>query len=659
MPSPDAVPAAHPGGERRGAALLAGAALALAALAQLLLERVQGFDRIPTPRTAGALFLAACVLAILASRKGGVTERAVLVSPMIRWPWFVACVPGALLLGWAGALSYRAPVEVFPPAIHASWKAGLLLVLAPGVVHAVVRRWRGRAAAPPPLFARREVVALVLVALVAAAFRIPRIETLPGPIDADEAACGWYAMRLHVEVNQDLFWFSWESVANMTFALFDLGQRLFGFGLYGHRMIGAVLASLSAGLLAALGTRLFGFWAGLSGGALLAVSATDIHFSRTGTGYWQTSFFTVLVLYLVVRAFTGGGLLSVVMAAAALGIGVQTYAASRLIPLLLVAVALGWLYSFREGRGRGLAAGALIGVIAGLLAGPVLANFLKSPELRMARAGTISIFGKERMAEAEARYGVSAPFGVLREQLTIAAMAFNRSESHYPCFECERSMVDGVTAAALPLGVALLAVTIVAPESWLLLVWLVSFTAVGMGLTSEPPAYARGLGSLPAACLIAGIALVRLLRLASLGRRPAFASLLLASILAAGWLNFRYYFMTYLEDAQMDWRTLVERTMFRYRETHLVLDGTRVQMTTDRLADWLNTRTRRRHVDLARPAGLPEGLPPQPALIIWADMPPTTLPLLWDEIPPPWRLVRRFTVESRVARLRCLELAGP
>ena len=93
--------------------------------------------------------------------------------------------------------------------------------------------------------------------------------------------------------------------------------------------IGSVL------LLFAVARRLWSLEVALLAGLLLAGQRFFIHLSRAGYHYIDTPFVSLLAVWLFLRLWQDGRLGAAVWCGIVLGLGIQTYYASRLVPVLL------------------------------------------------------------------------------------------------------------------------------------------------------------------------------------------------------------------------------------------------------------------------------------------------------------------------------------
>jgi hypothetical protein len=120
------------------------------------------------------------------------------------------------------------------------------------------------------------------------------------------------------------------------FALLGFGN-LVG-GVWGSLLVVPVLGALSVGVAFALGSEIFGRWAGLLGAALLAVSYAQVWWARHPASEVMTQLMVLAGLWLAVRFVRGGGPLPGALAGLLLGgmmlVRVDAFLAAAALPVL-------------------------------------------------------------------------------------------------------------------------------------------------------------------------------------------------------------------------------------------------------------------------------------------------------------------------------------
>ena len=186
-----------------------------------------------------------------------------------------------------------------------------------------------------------------------------------------------------------------------------------------------------------------------------------------------------------------------------LGLGLMTYTAFRLAPLLAVGTVV--LYAlFRRLTWREAALGLTMLILATVVAAtPEVFHARKDPKTFWERAKTVSVLrGRSPWA---AREDIARN---VRLHLAMFNFAGDRNGRHnLPGWP----MLDQPAAALFVLGVAACLAARRRPEAWLLLVWLLLMLAGGVAsLEFEAPQSLRAIGALPVAYLIAALPLADL-----------------------------------------------------------------------------------------------------------------------------------------------------
>jgi len=147
------------------------------------------------------------------------------------------------------------------------------------------------------------------------------------------------------------------------FAFLGLGN-LAG-GLWGSLFVVPVMGALAVGVAYALGSEVFGRWAGLLGAALLATSYAQIWWSRHPSSEVMTQLFVLAGLWFAVRFVRGAGPVTGVLAGLLLGgvmlIRVDAFLAAAALPVLF-----GYDLLTRRPVGRWIYPGLPLAVFAAL-----------------------------------------------------------------------------------------------------------------------------------------------------------------------------------------------------------------------------------------------------------------------------------------------------
>ncbi len=567
----------------RWPALLALPAVALAAAAQAALEGARHAEPLaPLPRGAW-LFVPAVLLAIVAVGKhdepAALGAGRLALAP-VSWRWFAACLPGAAC--FAAAFVLHLKPENFPgaPVTARLWLAGIALVLAPGVAHAVLHRKEIRARRTDDV--PRWLLLLLLLALVAVALGLRTwggLERIPAWVENDEASTGLGGRVDFGEKPWTVFSF-WMGMPQMSVAVVWALLKLFGGDLHGLRLGFAVLGTLSILFFFDAARRLVGTGTAFAAALLVAVNHTYVHWSRQGQAYVETPFFGMLVLALFVRAWTGGGFLPLVGAAVALGIGTPTYPPSHLLPIVLLVTAAGWALFERLPLRRAAATLLLVEGLAFLMVAPILRTvWVLRQEEGMRRMNDISILVPRNFEELSRNYGLEGrPAGeVVLAHVRKTLAVFNYSHDAFPAYGADRSMADPVVAALVPLAFGLLLLRFRRPAAFFVLVTTGAYLAGGVLLAGHPPTYHRiAIAIFGASLAVAWAAREMAGGVAGALRLPPGTGLgaALAVAAASGVASARYYFREFPPVTRLENKTAMGWLVCRYAGTRAVIDAT-------------------------------------------------------------------------------------
>ncbi len=266
---------------------------------------------------------------------------------------------------------------------------------------------------------RTTILLLAGITLVAAFLRFWQLDTTPPGYHFDEAFEGLEAWRVITEPDYRPIVFAGNfGVEPMFIYLTALAFRLFGVDPVVQRGVAALIGTLAVPAVWLLGHELrrwdprlprsFPLWAAL----VQAVLFWTIHASRIGYEPGLVPLLLCLLLWSLSAAWRTGRWWQWAAAGVLCGLGLYTYPAGRLFPVVaLVVLVIGWWWSRRVTPLTALPAGPtpprrgmgvlLLAVFAGLTVAPMVLTWLQNPELLVLRSRQIAV-----VAEGE---GSTAP----------------------------------------------------------------------------------------------------------------------------------------------------------------------------------------------------------------------------------------------------------
>ena len=395
---------------------------------------------------------------------------------------------------------------------------------------------------------RTYLLALAGLLALALVMRAYRLTTLPLDLDGDFASHGLQARALATGQEPFLFKFGWANIPMIGFLPAALTMKVFGTGLAGLNA-SAVIEGLGIILgVYLLGRQLVHPRVGLLAAALLTISYTHLHFTRTSE-YIDPVFFMVYTVYFLVLGLQRGRGWAFVLSGLCAAFSLQMYYSGRITPLIVVSVGL-YLLVARRDLLRARWQGGLLWVFAVLVGlGPTLIVFLRDWEGFVSRSREVFLFTPAVLEHLRNKYQVDSLGAILWEQAKRTLLVFHYVVDTSTQFGLQKPFLDPVSSALLALGVGYAFAHLRRFGHFLLLAWLGLILVLGLFLTNNAPFWPRLLGLLPPAALLAGLALERLYTPAvdwAKQRqvswvRPALIVLFLAGFVAVGVSNWTLY----------------------------------------------------------------------------------------------------------------------
>ena len=494
--------------------------------------------------TAVAAFAVAVALVVLAERlsPSPIPEPGTrTVGPAPRGFWVLYLV-GCVLCATAGILVQRHAAISTTQLVWAS--GGALLVLA------AARSWWAAAARTPP--AARTLAATVLLVVLAVVLYAPQLGSMPPEMHGDEGEEGVDAVALLETTPFNLFATGWYDLPRFHVLRMAGGLQLFGINAVGLRSSSVLVGTLTVVLLFAVGRALWGFEVGLLAALLLVSARFFVHLSRTGISYIDAPFFSVLAVWFFVRMLRAPRLGGAVWCGIALGFGIQSYFAVRLVPVLLVLTWIVWVVGTARAvlleRTRWL---VTAGIAALATVAPMIGYFWGHWDLFWARTRGTSIFAEGGFKHLSYGYQTDELWRIVWIQAQRTLPLFNRSgDTSLQYGFRDGGLFEPVTAVLFVLGLAVVLARPTQRRHLLVLLWTIVPVVLGGMLTIDAPFYPRLSGCVPFAALIAAVGLHRTLdslRTVAAGRLGAATTLLIAAatLTAVGVNNVRSYFFHY------------------------------------------------------------------------------------------------------------------
>lgn len=497
----------------------------------------------PQPWRSAAGFALGGLLFLVAERRTpALPDPPVRPAPPASQGFWTLFAVGCALCVAAGILVYRGAA---PEVTHAPWLLGLLCFVGDGLWS-----WRRDGARRRP--APRTLATAALLVLLAGGLFGWHVSTVPLEVHGDEGEIGMDAVQLTTQKPFNLFTVGWYWLPRFHVVRQAAGMKLFGVNLLGLRCTSVVMGTAAVLLVFAVGYQFWEFEVGLLAGLALVSARFFIHLSRTGFHYLDTPFLSILVVWLAWWAWRTLRFDAVIACGLALGLGIQTYYASRLVPVLLTVTWLVWLAgSERRLWLTRLGRFVVIALVAGATVAPMVGYFWKHPADLWMRTVETSALSQSGVGHLSYGYGTHDMRYILLVQLQHAVTLFNyESDSSLQYGFRPGGMFEPVGATLFVLGFAGLWAHPLRRRNLLLLLWIAIPVIAGGALTIDTPFYPRIGGVVPFAALVIALALHSMLvsirdtlpRSAARVAAPVVALSVLALVFAN---NIRDYFVEY------------------------------------------------------------------------------------------------------------------
>jgi 4-amino-4-deoxy-L-arabinose transferase-like glycosyltransferase/sugar lactone lactonase YvrE len=338
---------------------------------------------------------------------------------------------------------------------------------------------------------------------VALYFRVKDLETVPAGLWFDEGQDGIVGRQL-VSPNGGHWTFigDFTQMGALLWYFMGLLAKIMGNTVIAVRIIPAVAGALIAPMLYLIGSRLYGWRAGLAAGGLVAILDWNLTWSRIGMASMPTVAMVVGVYLCIVQALRTGRLGYYAAAGILLGLALHMYYVSKLVPVILIGILAARLITERMKLIRSIRVGVIVFAVGAIIA------FMP-----------VGLFAMQRSTDYNARTDIVSVFSILNSptEPSLRANLESNVKRHVLMFNWEGDgngrhnlpgtpMLDWITAALFFAG---LASCVLRAWRWQYLfpvVWTVAGMAGGvLTLPFEAPQSHRALELSVVAALVAGI----------------------------------------------------------------------------------------------------------------------------------------------------------
>lgn len=236
-------------------------------------------------------------------------------------------------------------------------------------------------------------ILMALVVLAALFVRSYHISSLPPGVYPDEAVNGVDAITANATHHWQVFYENNNGREGLFMNLIALSFALFGVNVAALKSWSIIFGTLTVLGMTLLGEELFqSRRGGIIAGFLIATSFWAINFSRIGFRAIMLPFVLVWTVFFLIRGIQKKKIVDYVLAGIFFGLGVHTYIAFRIAPLILVVLLLAFILNRRRFLRTHLKEIAVFTVAMIIVALPMLIDFYHNPVDFTGRTNQVSVF---------------------------------------------------------------------------------------------------------------------------------------------------------------------------------------------------------------------------------------------------------------------------
>ena len=391
------------------------------------------------------------------------------------------------------------------------------------------------------------------IVLLAFAIRVWNLRDYPNNVYPDEISTGTYATQsFWVEKPVSVFSTVWGDIElpALWFLIVSIFLKIGGTLLSVLRLPAALFGAATVVPFYLLMRETWGRVAAITGTAILAFSASNVHYSRLGLNNIATQFFWVACFLFLLRGLRGKRPVDWALAGLFAGLSEHFYYGTRLLPFILAGFSIYLLLAhWRQAKQYAshfalMAFGYLVGM------GPLLAYLLTHPVLYLGRGSQMMVWNRIPTSLEDVRRMVGVLGPIISQNLLGISTDPSQDIVYFG------SLLRVPEAALLMLGVGLLVWKWKHPAAFLVLLSGLGVLFVGGSLvfprSGVPPFIAHWTPAFPVfyCALAIPVGLWLDAKWARLPRhldwvKPVGLSLGLALL---AWLNVSYYFWSYHAD---------------------------------------------------------------------------------------------------------------
>jgi len=354
-----------------------------------------------------------------------------------------------------------------------------------------------------------EAVFVVILAIGAFLLRGTRLDSIPFVLSDDEAAMGMEAIAVMEGRLTSPFVTGWLSHPTLFFFLQAAFLRFFGTTTVALRLPSALVSSATLVLLYVFARRYYGRWVAIVAAVFFCTYHYAIHYGRSGLNNIWDPCFALGVFYLTSRGLEAKRLGDLLAAGLLMGLAIYFYMGARLIPIILVVYLVYWALRRPGLLHDNLAYLAVFGLMALIVALPLLAFFARHPQDMMARWTWLGIFPSGWVEQEMQRTG-KGTLGVLFGQFVKSVLAFNCFPDPTFHYRPGIPLLRFFTSVLFVFGLTYALRKWREREYFLLLAWYLLVIIFGGVLLENPPSSPRLVLAIPPVVICVALGMVKI-----------------------------------------------------------------------------------------------------------------------------------------------------
>ncbi len=243
---------------------------------------------------------------------------------------------------------------------------------------------------------RTYIILAVLVVFAALFIRSYHLSTLPPGVYPDESVNGIDAVAANAAHHWKVFYENNNGREGLFMNLIALSFSLFGISVVTLKMWSVLFGTLTVLGMILLGEELFASRrAGIIAGFITATTFWAINFSRISFRAVMLPFVLVFTVFFLIRGIQKKKIIDYVFAGLFFGLGVHTYIAFRIAPLILIALLAAFIISRKRFFATHWKEILAFSAAAAIVALPMLFDFYHHPDHFSGRTNQVSVFNPD------------------------------------------------------------------------------------------------------------------------------------------------------------------------------------------------------------------------------------------------------------------------